>query len=166
MLLSLEDFLDFLVGSVYELGELIFAEDCLNVLVSWARTRPVGFRVIFDPLKREALVIIIVEAIEDMWSILWQFLVFLKQVGEWSMFDYFRCELLPPTLLCLPLHLILIDYLLLNIPVLSHFIHNYPNRIPLGALVAWSGALEGGVLEVLDLDARPSRSIAILHQYN
>lgn len=52
------------------------------------------------------------------------------------MFDYFRCELLPPTLLCLPLHLILIDYLLLNIPVLSHFIHNYPNRIPLGALVA------------------------------
>lgn len=83
------------------------------------------------------------------------------------MFDDFRCELLPPCLFCFPLHLlILIDYQLLNIPVLSDLIDHDPDGIPLGALVPGHGALEGGVLKVLDLDAGPSRSIAILHQYN
>lgn len=83
------------------------------------------------------------------------------------MFVYFRREFLPPILLSLPLDLlILVDDLLLNMPILSDLVDHDPNGIPLGALVPGPGALEGGVLKILDLDARPSRSITILHQYN
>ena len=83
------------------------------------------------------------------------------------MLDYFRSKLLPPCLLCLSLHLlILVYYLLLDIAILSDLINHYPDGIPLCALIPRSGALERGVLKVLYLDARPRRSIAILHQYN